>query len=306
MARTGRWFAFLGIAVLLGMPIAAGESPRIWRTSHALQKDVRSIIDRLHARNNRNHQDYSFLNAVGAVWPADIDKSAAGYMASTGFLIDRCHVLTNLHTVYIEDLVFDPALDKEVFFAVGQTDGNGNRGALQGLKFLLSGNVIAHGDAVIIDHIVHNPQNDWALIRLAANVSDAIRPMTIATVDSARLPKYRQLSLAGFPADRRAMHGDQLDLKDLWGSDGEMVRLVWASTDAAVIESTIQATRGNSGGPLYGDFDGRRHLVIGIHQGIRGNGIDVSEDMPNIQVFFTPGTLASIRAGQAGSPCPAS
>src|ERR1035441_8890609 len=211
MARTGRWFAFLGIAVLLGMPIAAGESPRIWRTSHALQKDVRSIIDRLHARNNRNHQDYSFLNAVGAVWPADIDKSAAGYMASTGFLIDRCHVLTNLHTVYIEDLVFDPALDKEVFFAVGQTDGNGNRGALQGLKFLLSGNVIAHGDAVIIDHIVHNPQNDWALIRLAANVSDAIRPMTIATVDSARLPKYRQLSLAGFPADRRAMHGDQLD-----------------------------------------------------------------------------------------------
>ena len=92
----------------------------------------------------------------------------------------------------------------------------------------------------------------------------------------------------------------------MWGSDGEVVRVVWSSTDAAVIESTIQASRGNSGGPLYGDFDGRRHLVIGMAQGIRGNGIDVSEEMPNIQVFFTPGTLANIRAAQAGSPCPAS
>ncbi len=262
------------------------------------------VTDRLHARNNRNHEDYSFLNAVGAVWPADIAKSAAGYMASTGFLIDRCHVLTSLHTVYIDDVVVDPAPGKEVFFGVGQTEGNGNTGALQGLQFLLSGNVIAHGDAAILDHLVHNPQNDWALIRLAANVNDVIRPMTIATVDGARLPKYRQLSLAGFPADHRATHGDRLELKDLWGSDGEMIRLVWASTDAAVIESTVQATRGNSGGPIYGDFDGRRHVVIGIHQGIRGNGIDVSEDMPNIQVFFTPATLAGIRAAQAGSPCP--
>ncbi len=236
----------------VGVPIAAGESPRIWRTSPALQKDVRRVVDRLHARNNRDNADYSFLNAVG------------------------------------------------------QTDGNGNRGALQGLKFLLSGSVIAHGDAVIVDHFVHNPQNDWALIRLAANVNDAIRPMIIAAVDGTRLPKYRQLSLARFPTDRRATHGDRLDLKDLWESDGEVVRLVWSSTDAAVVESTIQASRGNSGGPLYGDFDGRRHLVIGIHQGIRGNGIDVSEDRPNIRVFFTPGTLASIRAAQAGSPCPAS
>jgi hypothetical protein len=94
-----------------------------------------------------------------------------------------------------------------------------------------------------------------------------------------------------------------LDLKDLWGSDGRIIRVVWASTAGAVIESTIQAARGNSGGPLYGDFDGNRHLVIGMQQGIRGNGIDVSESTPNVQVFFTPGTLAGIRAAQALTPC---
>jgi hypothetical protein len=257
----------------------------------------------LHARNNRDHEDYSFLNAVGAVWPADIESSAAGYMASSGFLIDRCHVLTSMHAVYTDDLVMDPSVDKYVSFAVGQTEG-GDRGALEGLKFLLNGVVIAHGDTIIVDHVVHNPQNDWALIRLAANVEDAIRPMTIGSVGIAQLPKNRLLSIAGFPADRRSLRGNRLHLKELWGSDGEVVRVVWASTVGAVIESTIQATRGNSGGPLYGDFDGRQHVVIGMHQGIRGNGIDVSEDAPNVQIFFTEVALAGIHAAQARTLCP--
>ena len=109
--------------------------------------------------------------------------------------------------------------------------------------------------------------------------------------------------LAGFPADRRTLRGDRFDLKDLWGSDGRLTGVVWANTAAAVIESTVPAARGESGGPLYGDFDGRKHIVIGLHQGIRGNGIDVSESAPNIHVLFTPGTLAAIRAAQVRTPC---
>jgi hypothetical protein len=175
---------------------------------------------------------------------------------------------------------------------------------LQGLKFLLGGVVIAHGDTIIVNHLVHNPENDWALIRLAANVDETISPMSIASVATEQLSKNLQLSIAGFPADRRLLHGDQLDLKDLWGSEGQVVRLVWASTIGALIETTIQATRGNSGGPLYGDFNGRKHIVIGMQQSIRGNGIDVSDSAPNIQLLFTPDTLASIRTAQALSPCP--
>jgi hypothetical protein len=289
-------------SLLLG-PIAAAANPGIWRTAHPLTKDARVVKDRLHAQNNRDREDCSFLNAVGAVWPADIDKSAAGYSASTGFLIDRCHVLTTMHAVYADDVVVNPSAGQAVAFAVGQTEGGGNRGALQGLKFLRDGEVVAHGDTIIVDHLVHNPENDWALIRLTADVEDTIRPMTIATVDITRLPVNLPLATAGFPADLRELHGDRLDLKDLWGSDGRIIRVVWASTAGAVIESTIQAARGNSGGPLYGDFDGNRHLVIGMQQGIRGNGIDVSESTPNVQVFFTPGTLAGIRAAQALTPC---
>jgi V8-like Glu-specific endopeptidase len=289
-------------SLLLGT-IAAGANPGIWRTSHPLNNDARIVRDRLHPQKNRDGEDCSFLNAVGAVWPAEIDKSAAGYSASTGFLIDRCHVLTAMHGVYADDVVVNPSPGQRVAFAVGQTEGGGNRGALQGLKFLLDGAVVAHGDTIIVDHLVHNPENDWALIRLTADVEDSIRPMTIATVDITRLPANLPLSTAGFPADLRELHGDRLDLKDLWESDGRIVRVVWESTAGAVIESTIQAARGNSGGPLYGDFDGKRHLVIGMQQAIRGNGIDVSESTPNVQIFFTPGTLAGIRAAQALTPC---
>jgi V8-like Glu-specific endopeptidase len=257
----------------------------------------------LHSRNNRNQEDYSFLNAVGAVWSDDIKKSAAGYSASTGFLIDPCHVLTNMHAVYTDEIVVNAAVGQSVTFAVGQTEGEGNRGALQGLKFLLSGVVIAHGDALIVDHIVHNPENDWALIRLVRNADASITPLTIATVSIAQLPRNLPLSIAGFPADRRELRGDQFNLKDLWGSDGQLVGVVWASTVGAVIESTVQATRGNSGGPLYGDFNGQKHIVIGMHQGIRGNGIDVSDSTPNVQLFFTSRTLASIRTAETLTPC---
>jgi V8-like Glu-specific endopeptidase len=266
-------------------------------------KDSRVIRDRLHPRNNRDHGDYAFLNAVGAVWSADITRAAVGYSASTGFLIDRCHVLTNMHVVYTDDVVINPSIGQAVEFGVGQTEGEANRGALQGLKFLLSGEVVAHGDSIIVNHLVHNPDNDWALIQLAANVDDSIRPLTIGTVDGAQLPKNRRLSIAGFPADLRLRRGDRFELKDLWESDGQVVGVVWASTASAVVESTIQATRGNSGGPLYGDFNAQKHVVIGMAQSISGNGIDVSESSPNIQVLFTPDTLARISAAQVRTPC---
>jgi V8-like Glu-specific endopeptidase len=304
MTKSGWTITFLGLVVCAAVaPVAAGGIPGIWRSAHAQMKDNRVVKDRLHPRNNRDHEDYAFLNAVGAVWSADIDMSAVGYSASSGFLVDRCHVLTNMHVVYTDDIVINPSDGKSVEFAVGQTEGEGNRGALQGLKFLLSGVVVAHGESIIVNHLVHDPENDWALIRLAANVDDTIRPMTIGTVDGAQLPRDLRLSMAAFPADLRQRRGDRFDLKDLWESDGRVVEVVWASTAGAVIESTIQATRGSSGGPLYGDFNGQKHVVIGMEQSIRGNGIDASESSPNIQVLFTPNTLARISAAQTLTPC---
>jgi len=304
MTKKGWPFTFLGLVVFTAFArIAVGGIAGVRPVPHAPMKDNRVVTDRLHSRNNRNHEDYTFLNAVGAVWPADIERSAVGYSASTGFLIDRCHVLTSMHAVYTDDIVINPSFEKSVEFGVGQTEGEGNRGALQGLRFLLSGVVVAHGDTIIVNHLVHDPENDWALIRLAANVDDTIRPLTIGAVDSAQLTKNLRLSLAGFPADLRERRGDRFELKDLWESDGQVVGVVWASTASAIIESTVQATPGNSGGPLYGDFNGQEHIVIGMAQGIRGNGIDVSERSPNVQVLFTPDTLARISAARALTAC---
>jgi V8-like Glu-specific endopeptidase len=272
-------------------------------------KDTRVVKDRLHSRNNPNHEDDSFLNAVGAVWPYGVNKSATGYDAATGhdaasgFLVDQCHVLTNLHVVYTDHVVVNPPAGKSVAFAVGQTDGDKDKGALQGLRLLLPGTVIAHGDTVIVDHLVRDPDDDWAVIRLAANVDDTITPMTIAAVDPAQLPIHFTLSAAGFPTDHRKLRGDGFKLKDLWGSDGQVVGIVSAGVPGAFIQTTIQTTPGSSGGPVYADFDGRKHIVVGMLQSIRGNGIDTSESTPNVQVLFTPGTIAKITAAEAQTPC---
>lgn len=311
MKLLGHYLISLGFAGFILVSAAAeGGIPGIWRADPILDKDSRITKDRLHPRNNPNLEDDSFLNAVGAVWPYGIHKSGAGYDAATGhdaatgFLFDQCHVLTSMHVVYTDHTVVDPPVGNPVAFAVGQTERGKDRGALQGLKFLLQGTVVAHGDTIIVDHVVHNPDNDWAVIRLAANVDSAITPMTVAAVDPERLPAKLTLSAAGFPTDRRQPLGDGFKLKDLWGSDGQLVGVVPVSTSGAFIQTTIQTTPGSSGGPVYGDFNGQKHVVVGMVQGVRGNGIDVSERMPNVQVLFTPNTLAKITVAAAQTPCP--
>jgi hypothetical protein len=289
--------------------LAAGGMPGIVRAERTLQKDRRAVVDRLDADQNPGRLDESFLNAVGAVWAYGIDKSGAGYAASTGdraatgFLIDRCHVLTNMHTVYDDAVVMDPALARPVAFAVGQTQTDRDRGALQGLKFLLTGTVVAHGDSLIVDGLVHNPADDWAVIRLASNVDGSITPMTIAAVEPAQLPKHFALSSAGYPSDHRRQRGDGFKLKDLWRSEGEVVAVTPVSSTAALIQTTIQTTPGNSGGPIFGDFTGRPHVVMGMVQSLRGNGIDVSDSAPNVQLLFTAGTIARVDAARIQTPC---
>jgi V8-like Glu-specific endopeptidase len=308
--NSGHFLTWLGMTGCIFLSsVAAGGMPGVARTDRTLEKDRRVVADRLQPTKNPSQRDDSFLDAVGAVWAYGIDKSGAGYAASTGdraatgFLIDRCHVLTNMHVVYDDPVVVDPPLPHPVAFAVGQTESDRDRGALQGLKFLLQGTVVAHGEALIIDGRVHNPADDWAVIRLSTNVDRAITPMTIAAVELAQLPKYRPLSSAGFPSDHRMRRGDGFKLKDLWRSEGEVVGVTPVSATAALIQTTIQTTPGNSGGPIFGDFNGHQHVVIGIVQSIRGNGIDVSESQPNVGLLFTAGTIASITAAQAQDRC---
>jgi V8-like Glu-specific endopeptidase len=275
-----------------------------------VQKDRRVVADRLDSMKNPGREDESFLNAVGAVWPYGVVKAAACYDASTGqtaatgFLIDRCHVLTNMHVVYSDGLVVGPAAGNPVAFALGQTRSDKDKGALQGLKFLLPGTVVAHGDTIIIDGRVHNPENDWAVIRLASNVDGTVEPMTIAAVEPTLLPRNFSLSSAGYPADHRDQRPDGFKLKDLWESAGRVVAVVPVSTMGTLVRTTIQTTPGNSGGPIYGDFAGQKHVVVGMVQGIAGNGIDVSDRTPNVQLLFTRSTLSNIAGAQAQTPCP--
>ncbi len=305
-------------SVMIGLAIVATSiSPAAAYTEHTqrtVQKDRRVLADRLDPRQNPGHRDYSFLNAVGAVWPypvhktGTVRKTGAGFAASTGeqaasgFLIDRCHVLTNMHVVYDDELVVHPALERPVAFAVGQTESAQDHGALQGLKFLRQGIVIAHGDALMIDGMIHNPSDDWALILLDGNIDGSIAPLDIGAVEPTQLPRGFAVSLAGYPSDHRERHGDGFKFKDLWLSAGALVDVTVGDWTAALIRTTVQTTPGNSGGPLFGDFNGRP-LVIGLAQSLRGNGIDASDSSPNVQVLFTARTLRLIAAAETQYPC---
>jgi V8-like Glu-specific endopeptidase len=310
MRQKGRsYISLLFFGVMSLGAVADGGTPGVWRTYRPLENDSRVVKDRLQPSKNLNDEDDSFLNAVGAVWSYGINRStmrenpSAGNNASSGFLIDRCHVLTNLHVVYPETSVVDPPLGRHVTFAVGQTPGDQDKGALQGLKTLIGGVVVAHGNATVVDRLISNPEDDWAVIRLSTSVESAITPMSIAAIDPEQLQMHSLLSAAGFPKDHRQLRDEGFKLKDLWGSDGQLVDIGSISAQAAFIQTTIQTTPGESGGPIYGDFNGRRHIVVGMVQGLRGNGIDVSERMPNVQILFTPGALARIAEAQAHPPC---
>jgi len=171
-------------------------------------------------------------------------------------------VLTNLHVVYPDAVVVDPPVGRRVAFAVGQTTEDNDKGALQGLKFLVEGVVIAHGNAIIVDRLVQNPGSDWAVIQLDTNVDSAITPMTISATDPVQLPTHSKLSAAGFPGDHRDLRSDGFKLKDLWGSEGQIVEIVIDNTKGAFIQTTIQTTPGDSGGPVYGDLESI--LLLGV------------------------------------------
>jgi len=270
---------------------------------HTLQRDTRSVRDRLHAWNNPDHQDYSFLNGVGAVWPEDFGKSAVPYDASSGFLLDRCHVLTTLHAVYTDDVVVQAMPGKAVSFGVGQTASDSDRGAARGLRFLLHGIVVATGETTIVAHVVQHPDADWAVIQLRTNVDDSIAELSVIAPTLAQLRPGTGVAAAGFPADHRALRADGFNFKDLWGATGILVEVRPMTTVGAIATTTVQATRGMSGGPLYLSLPREPHAVIGMVQSISGNGIDVSPQAPNVELLFTPALLKEITGIVAHTPC---
>ena len=197
------------------------------------------------------------------------------------------------------------AVDR-VSFGVGQTERETSRGAARGLKFLLPGVVVAHGETKIVDHRVEHPEADWALLRLTTNVADRIPALPLVAPDLAQLAPGTVIAAAGFPTDHRALRADGFNFQDLWGSVGSLVDV--AASDAsgasgAIAETTIQATRGMSGGPIYLSLGSNPHVVIGMVQSIRGNGLDVSAQAPNVELLFTPALLAEIGGAVARTPC---
>ena len=308
------------IVVALAVSLRAGDdSPSavkgdtdnpVLDSNGAFVYDYRVIRDRLHPENNPGNTDYSFLNGVGVVAPTD----ANGIMVhieqmGTGFLVDPCHVLTNLHVVQPGDFS-NPPTGQRVFFNVGQTENNEKgvldgveRGGIFGAKFMLQGTVVAHGGGTKKNNLTQDPQNDWAVVLLDQSMDSSTPPLPIFAVPPEGFQSGQVLSVAGFPGDHAYLHGKDAQFKYLWGSQGKILAIYPQTIGGAFLESMIQTTPGNSGSPLYGKLNGRV-FAFGMAQSIVGDGIHVSADKPNCQVLFTPATYAKIQAAIASSPFP--
>lgn len=82
---------------------------------------------------------------------------------------------------------------------------------LQGLMILRTGMVVAHGDTSIVDHLVHDPGGDRALIHLPTNVDSSIPPVSLSAIDPGLPPRQASLWAAGYPADLRHLRDDGLE-----------------------------------------------------------------------------------------------
>ena len=138
---------------------------------------------------------------------------------------------------------------------------------MQGLKFLLSGVVVAHGGS-------HHRGSSRAQSgkRLGAHSACGKRGRHHQADDyrgrhsraiteeicGCRSPAFQPIS--------EQLRGDRVGLKDLWESDGQVGQSRPGEHGRCPHRVDHSSRRGNSGGPLYGDFNGQKHIVIGMHK----------------------------------------
>lgn len=121
---------------------------------------------------------------VGVVYPANRRHYA------TGFLVDRCHVLTVKHVVGENK----PAQGKELRFSVGPRTMKGNS--------TTQGKVVADGKFRVVEHAGETGQGrfrDWLLLRLNHCLGDQFGYLQLS---NGPLVVGQKVESVGFPIDR--------------------------------------------------------------------------------------------------------
>ncbi len=207
------------------------------------------------------------LNAVGVI---SLPEYPNHPYEATGFLVSRCHVLTNFHVVYPDAKTKGIEKNKRVNFSVGQpASPNKSRDKSASFQFVdVSGTVIAARND-------DNNATDWAVIKLDQRIGETIKPLPILQI--ARPSMYisdndgRPLKLvtAGFPADKTRMGQN---LSRLWG---DVNCMSWGLGHLGDLQVTCQSKSGQSGSPIIYESEEETYYALGMIAGIKY----ISEDL---------------------------
>lgn len=234
--------------------------------SAKVENDTRVEIDRTSA-------NYSQLNAIGVVQPAD-QKSYG-----TGFMVDACHVITNSHVAF--DSHVTGAIGSKTFFSVGQTGSKNNP-----FKYSkIEGKIIAKGD---YNHTVSTVNADWVIIRLSKSIKD-VPSIPIYQMDSAAL-KGKNVTTVGFPGDL-SQNGN-----DLSKAHGDTNCNLDGMSVYGFQYHTCIATSGQSGSPVMAKGNDGKYYALGMISGDANFQVKSTKEKEDrkMAVSFTSGKKVNV------------
>lgn len=265
------------------------------------QEDKRVPID-------RRSEKYKQLNAVGAFFESD-------RLIGSGFLLDKCHVLTDAHVAY-EEFASNKIIDvdkvhvdehKRLLFAVGVSSKYP-----KGFVYGIEGAVITHGTT---DGSVEDSSEDWALIKLDRSLPSDFPTIPIFQVPDIQATGFSLIGV-GFPADRT---NRGTDFSFLYG---DLNCRIVANMGESYYAHNCQATGGDSGGPLLIVRQNGSYSAVGMMTGrhAKMTGLEKSDNYKeaSVAVSFGPGVPSDPQNGLEGvlspsdeilkavkdSPCP--
>lgn len=205
--------------------------------STKLENDTRVEVDRSSA-------NYSQMNAIGVVQPAN--QKAYG----TGFMVDSCHVLTNSHVAFNNHVSGD--VGSKTYFSVGQTGSKQSPFKHADIE----GKVIAKGN---YDRTVSKTNGDWVVIRLSKSIKD-VSSIPMYQMDSAVM-KGKDVMTVGFPGDLSD------DGKDLSKAHGDLNCKLDGMSVYGFQFHKCTATTGQSGSPVMAKGNDGKYYAIAMISG---------------------------------------
>lgn len=224
--------------------LGSGSTNQIKVVANDAKKVLDFLPPEIEKRTIKDRFENPEYNGIGIV------KSSIG--AGTGFLINKCLVMTNKHVI---DEKHKYVIGKSVEFYVGQTSVDSR----YNFKYADLGGVVVASGNQDRKRDYDKVTDDWAIIKLNKNIANEISPIEVAFTDQNDLDNNlnvcSSIEIAGFPGEKPRKH--------LWW-EGDC-KYISQRSNSLALALNCPVTKGNSGSPvLCRTRDTNEILAIGI------------------------------------------